>query len=61
MSQTRLTVGINSQRFAWTLEAGAEFYTPEVVMTYSNRGFSENELQLPSYLPGTSVPWQIQT
>lgn len=41
MSQTRLTVGINSQRFAWTLEAGAEFYTPEVVMTYSNRGFSK--------------------
>ena len=31
MGQTRLTAGINSQRFAWTLEAGAEFWTPEAV------------------------------
>lgn len=41
MGQTRLTAGINSQRFAWTLEAGAEFYTPEAVMTYSSEGFEK--------------------
>ena len=41
MGQTRLTVGINSQRFAWTLEAGAEFWTPEAVMTYSSEGFEK--------------------
>lgn len=41
MGQTRLTAGINSQRFAWTLEAGAEFWTPEAVMTYSSEGFEK--------------------
>lgn len=41
MGQTRLTAGINSQRFAWTLEAGAEFWTPEAVMTYSSEGFGK--------------------
>lgn len=41
MGQTRLTAGINSQRFSWTLEAGAEFWTPEAVMTYSSEGFEK--------------------
>ena len=41
MGQTRLTAGINSQRFAWTLEAEAEFWTPEAVMTYSSEGFEK--------------------
>lgn len=41
MGQTRLTAGINSQRFCWTLEAGAEFWTPEAVMTYSSEGFEK--------------------
>lgn len=39
--QVRLNAGINEQRFAWDLEAGAEFYTPEAVMTFSAEGFGK--------------------
>lgn len=35
---TRILVGINPDTFGWKLEAGEEFYTPEAVMVYSNRG-----------------------
>lgn len=41
MNHIRLTAGIGTERFAWTLEAGEEFFTPEAVFTYSNRGFSK--------------------
>ena len=41
MNQTRMNAGIHSDRFAWTLESGAEFYTPEAVMTFSGEGFGK--------------------
>ena len=36
--QTRVLLGIHPDDFAWTLEPGRDFYTPEVLMSYSGRG-----------------------
>lgn len=41
MNQTRLTAGISTERFSWDLAPGAEFYTPEAVLTYSSEGFGK--------------------
>ena len=35
---TRLSIGINPENFAWKLEKGQSFTTPEVVMVYSDSG-----------------------
>lgn len=35
---TRLSLGVNPFSFSWTLEAGATFETPEVVLSYSATG-----------------------
>jgi len=37
----RLIMGINPVDFSWTLDADEEFYTPEVVMAYSDCGIGE--------------------
>ena len=38
--KTRIVNGIQPEGFAWLLQKGQEFETPESVMTYSVRGFS---------------------
>lgn len=38
--QTRFQMGLNDFDFDWLLEPGQEFYTPEVVMVYSDEGFN---------------------
>lgn len=38
---TRITVGINPDRFDWKLEPGEEFQTPEAVMVYSDQGLNK--------------------
>ena len=38
---TRVVMGINPEDFAWVLEEGQEFITPEVVMVYSNEGIGK--------------------
>ncbi len=38
--QTRFQMGLNDFDFDWLLESGEDFYTPEVVMVYSNKGFN---------------------
>lgn len=38
LNQVRAVMGINSQKFAYTLQPGDEFITPEVVMVYSGEG-----------------------
>lgn len=38
--QTRFQMGLNDFDFDWRLEPGEEFYTPEVVMVYSDQGFN---------------------
>ena len=39
VGQTRLVCGIHPDDFAWTLEPGESFQTPEVMMSYSAEGF----------------------
>lgn len=38
---TRLSIGINPSNFSWHLGRGEIFQTPEVVMVYSYKGFSD--------------------
>ncbi len=38
---TRFIMGINPNDFEWTLGAGEEFYAPEVVCVYTNKGIGE--------------------
>ncbi|MDE7245849.1 MAG: alpha-galactosidase, partial [Oscillospiraceae bacterium] len=38
-NQTRFLCGIHPDNFAWTLETGESFQTPEVMMAYSGDGF----------------------
>ena len=42
----RITGGINDHDFSWTLEKGDKFSTPEVVMTYTDKGLGENSRAL---------------
>lgn len=39
INQTRLICGIHPDNFAWNLQPGEEFDTPEIMMTYSAQGF----------------------
>ncbi|MDE7224059.1 MAG: alpha-galactosidase [Acetatifactor sp.] len=39
LNQTRLICGIHPDNFAWNLQPGEEFYTPEIMMTASASGF----------------------
>lgn len=41
LNQTRLLMGLNDELFAYPLDAKQEFIVPEVIMTYTNEGFSE--------------------
>ena len=36
----RVTLGINPENFSWTLKPGADFCTPQAVMTYSSGGLN---------------------
>lgn len=38
MNQVRFVMGIQCENFAWTLEKGESFHTPEGIMTYSSEG-----------------------
>ena len=37
---TRVIMGIHDDGFLWTLDAGASFYTPEVLLSYSHSGLT---------------------
>ncbi len=37
----RVRIGINPEAFAWLLDPGAEFQTPEAVLAYSNTGLDD--------------------
>lgn len=38
LQSTRLVLGISDQRFCWTLEPGEAFHTPEVLLSFTDRG-----------------------
>ena len=39
-NQTRIMMGIHPARFSWPLNLNEEFYTPEVVIVYSDKGLN---------------------
>lgn len=39
-NQTRIMIGIHPDRFSWPLNLNEEFYTPEVVIVYSDKGLN---------------------
>ena len=41
LNQTRLVMGINADTFSWELEEGAQFYTPEVILSWSDSGLEK--------------------
>lgn len=43
---TRVLTGINPAEFAWHLDDGESFQTPEAVMTYTNQGLNQLSQQL---------------
>ncbi len=40
-ASSRIVMGINPDGFNWLLEPGEEFYSPEAVMIYTNKGLGE--------------------
>ncbi len=40
-ASSRLVMGINPEGFNWLLDPGEEFYSPEAVMIYTNKGIGE--------------------
>lgn len=40
-ASSRLVMGINPEGFKWLLNPGEEFYSPEAVMIYTNKGIGE--------------------
>ncbi|MGN0181818.1 MAG: glycoside hydrolase family 36 N-terminal domain-containing protein, partial [Candidatus Ornithomonoglobus sp.] len=41
LNETRLVMGINPDLFSWGLKGGEDFYTPEVILTYSGSGLEQ--------------------
>ena len=41
LGQVRLVMGIHPDTFAWRLESGERFYTPEVILSCSEHGFAQ--------------------
>lgn len=38
INQVRLSMGINEELFSWELKKGEDFFTPEVILSYSDKG-----------------------
>ncbi len=60
IDQTRLVFGIHPDNFEWVLEPGESFTTPEVVMTYSEEGFSGISRRFHDFIRKNIVrgPWR---
>ncbi|MBR1781473.1 MAG: alpha-galactosidase [Oscillospiraceae bacterium] len=41
MESVRVVMGIHDQQFSWRLEAGASFFTPECILSYSADGLAQ--------------------
>ena len=48
--KARLTVGLNDETFSWLLFPNGEFFTPEVIMTYSSNGVGQMSRNFHSHL-----------
>jgi len=48
--KTRFIAGISPEEFAWTLEAGESFQSPEAVMTYTAHGYRELSMHMHGFV-----------
>ena len=52
----RLMIGLNRDTFSWLLEKDEEFWTPEVIFTYSNRGTNGLSQNLHNHIRAHVIP-----
>ncbi len=55
-ASTRVSLGVNDWDFAWRLEVGQDFCTPESYAGYSRDGFGGASRQLHDFIRGSVVP-----
>ena len=60
--KTRIVAGINPTGFSYTLQVGEEFEAPEVVMTFSHRGYANMSLNMHHFVREhiTRGPWKYR-
>ncbi len=54
--KVRILTGINPQGFEYRLKPGETFYTPEAVMTYSDKGFNGASQNMHRFVTGHIIP-----
>lgn len=53
---TRVGIGLGDENFAYTLEAGESFTSPEAVMTFTGKGLSDMSYKMHSFVKSTILP-----
>ncbi len=56
MGKVRVLSGINPHNFSYTLNANAEFYTPEAVLSYSDSGLNALSQNMHSFVSNHIIP-----
>jgi len=56
LNRTRVSVGLGSECFSYTLEAGETFSSPEAIMTYSASGFGKMTRNLHKFVRNHIMP-----
>lgn len=56
---TRVALGLGDECFAYTLNAGESFTSPEAVMTFSENGFSDMSYKMHRFVRNSIVPDEI--
>lgn len=56
---TRVAVGLGDENFAYKLNAGEVFTSPEAVMTFSDSGFSDMSYKMHRFIRNSIVPDEI--
>ena len=56
---TRVAVGLGDENFAYMLEPGEAFVSPEAVMVFSNRGFSDMSYKMHCFVRRSILPAEV--
>ena len=56
---TRIAVGLGDENFAYTLNVGEAFTSPEAVMTFSDSGFSDMSYKMHRFIRNSILPDEI--
>lgn len=56
---TRVGIGLGEENFAYTIEAGEQFASPEAIMLYTSQGLGDMSRKLHSFIRDTIVPEEI--